>query len=80
MPPADIDLPFTEYARLACALASIPTYSSAASEVRGGISDQIPGSLIQSLHLLFMTYIEFTENQFFVNLANEGIEANNKDP
>lgn len=80
LPPADIDLPFTEYARLACALAGIPTYSSAASDIRGGLSDQTPGSLIQSLHLLFMTYIEFSENQFFVNLANEGIEANHEDP
>eukprot|EP00033_Pygsuia_biforma_P003516 GCRY01003849.1.p1 GENE.GCRY01003849.1~~GCRY01003849.1.p1 ORF type:complete len:387 (+),score=120.77 GCRY01003849.1:136-1296(+) len=50
LPPADIDLSVNEYAKVCCSLLDIPTY---------------PGSLVESLHMLFSLYLEFKQSQHF---------------
>ena len=57
LPTADINMSTEEYARVVCALLDIP--------VHPGGGEAAPGSLIQSLHLLFSLYTEFKSNAHF---------------
>ncbi len=57
LPTADMDMSTEEYARVVCALLDVPVHS--------GGSGEAPGNLIQSLHLIFSTYMEFKSNAHF---------------
>ena len=59
LPSADVDMPTDDFARVACALLDIPVHAAPAG------APPTPGSLIQSLHLLFSLYADFRDNAHF---------------
>ncbi|CAM9340502.1 unnamed protein product, partial [Sphacelaria rigidula] len=52
----DLDMPLEDYARMMCAVMDIPVYDN----------------LIESMHVLFTTYMEFNSNAHFMQLGGGG--------
>lgn len=59
VPPAELDVSLDEYAQIACNLLDIPMHKSA----------------VQSLHVFFTLFSEFTSNQHFVTGGREAAKA-----
>merc|ERR1711924_227868 len=72
LPSADLNVKLNLYVPIICALCDIPVYK----KEREG---QGPGTgMVEALHLLFSTYIEFKNSQHFA--ARGGAEGEDDDP